>query len=239
MRPPRVSLFEFPDVVMHAEELDVKRHPDYPAAKAGDVGAASVLVADLVEPASVDRLRTVISGRAVELIPIHALESAGVNEIPVALAKLLSLQLGLPLNHSVVQVNSVGHTGAGGFHRLANQALFEGYVTQGGNYVVVDDFVGQGGTLANVIGLVSSLGGNVLAATVLTGKPHSAKLAPDDELLQALRHKHGRELEGWWRDTYGFGFDCLTRSEARYLEKSSDVDTIRDRLVAAGLERCT
>jgi hypothetical protein len=236
MRPSRVSLFDFPDVVLHAEELEVKRHPHYRAAKAGDITAAGVLVADLANQGGVERLQTMIGDRAVELVPIHALESTGVNEIPAALARLLSGQLDLPVNNSIVQMNSVGHTGAGGFHRLANQALFEGLVTQGANYVVVDDFVGQGGTLANVIGLLRSSGGNVIGATVLTGKPHSAKLAPDDEILQALRHKHGRELEGWWRDIYGFGFDCLTRSEARYLEKSADADSIRDRLVAAGLE---
>jgi hypoxanthine-guanine phosphoribosyltransferase len=239
MKPFRVPLFDFPDVVLHAEELDVKRHPQYQHAKAGDIAAAGVLVADLADQESVEQLRAMIGNRAAELVPIHALESAGVNEIPAALARLLSVQLDLPMNHSIVQTNSVGHTGASGFHRLANQALFEGSVVQEANYVVVDDFVGQGGTLANVIGLLRSCGGNVLGATVLTGKPHSAKLAPDDELLRALRHKHGRELESWWHDVYGFGFDCLTRSETRYLEKSPDAHSIRDRLIAAGLEGCT
>jgi hypothetical protein len=61
-------------------------------------------------------------------------------------------------------------------------------------------------------------------------------LAPDDLHIQALRDKHGREFEDWWRQTFGFGFDCLTRSEARYLENSPDAQTIRDRLTAAGLE---
>jgi len=70
----------------------------------------------------------------------------------------------------------------------------------------------------------------------LIGKPYSAKLAAYAELIQALRHKHGQELEKWWRQNFGFGFDELTRSEARYLENSADAHTIRDRLVAAGLE---
>src|SRR5262245_53381498 len=89
-------------------------------------------------------------------------------------------------------------------------------------YVVVDDFVGQGGTLANLIGFVTSRGGVVVGATVLTGKPFSAKLALDEEFLQALRHKHGPDLEKWWLESFGFGFDQLTRSEARYLEKTAD-----------------
>jgi hypothetical protein len=70
----------------------------------------------------------------------------------------------------------------------------------------------------------------------LTGKPYSAKLAPDDALISALREKHGRDLEKWWREKFGFGFECLTRSEARYLEKSPDAQAIRDRITAAGPE---
>jgi hypothetical protein len=107
-------------------------------------------------------------------------------------------------------------------------------VEHGCSYLLVDDFIGQGGTLANLIGYVESAGGHAVGATVLTGKPYSAKLAPDDELIRALRDKHGRHFENWWRKR--FGFDCLTRSEARYLEKSADAQAIRDRLIEAGLE---
>ena len=184
---------------------------------------------------AVQRLGAIIKTRAVELVPIHALESNGVNEIPAAVAKVIARLLDLPVNNSLVQTNSVGHTGASGFHRLANHARFEGQVISGQAYVLVDDFVGQGGTLANLIGYISSQGGETLGATVLTGKAYSAKLAPDAELIQALRQKHGRDFENWWQQHFGFGFDCLTRSEARYLEKSPDADAIRDRLVAAGL----
>jgi hypothetical protein len=99
--------------------------------------------------------------------------------------------------------------------------------------------VGQGGTLANLIGFIHSRGGSVLGATVLTGKPYSVKLAPDDASIQSLRDKHGQDIEEWWRQQFGFGFDCLTRSEARYLEQTADAQAIRDRVVAAGLEGST
>jgi hypothetical protein len=75
-----------------------------------------------------------------------------------------------------------------------------------------------------------------VGATVLTGKPYSAKLAPDESMIRALRDKHGRELEDWWRETFGFGFECLTRSEARYLENSPNAQAIRDRVTAGRLE---
>jgi hypothetical protein len=72
-------------------------------------------------------------------------------------------------------------TKAGGFHRLAHQALFFGEVISGQFYFVVDDFVGQGGTLANLIGFIHSRGGSVLGATVLNGKPYSVKLATSNK----------------------------------------------------------
>jgi hypothetical protein len=60
---------------------------------------------------------------------------------------------------------------------------------------------------------------------------------PEHDLIRALGDKHGRDLENWWREQFGFGFECLTRSEARYLEKSADAQAIRDRLIEAGLKR--
>jgi len=92
------------------------------------------------------------------------------------------------------------------------------------------------GTVANLIGFIKSRGGHVVVATALTGRPYSVKLAPDEAEIQALRHKHGQDFEDGWRQGFGFGFAELTRSEARYLENSPDAHTIRDRLVAAGLE---
>jgi hypothetical protein len=91
--------------------------------------------------------------------------------------------------------------------------------------------------LANLIGFVSAEGASAVGATTLTGKPYSAKLAPAEHQIQVLREKHGRALEEWWIESFGFDFDCLTRSEARYLEKTADAHTIRDRIVAIRLER--
>jgi hypothetical protein len=237
MKPPRIPLYDFPDVVMHAEESIVLNRPHYRAAKAGDILAANRLAAEMMNPLCMERINAMLAGHpAVELVSVHALESEGVNEIPAALGKLLAKQSGLNINDSIVQSNSVGHTKADGFHRLAHQAQFFGEISPGQHYFVVDDFVGQGGTLANLIGFIHSGGGQVLGATVLTGKPYSVKLAPDDTSVQALRNKHGQELEEWWRQRFGFGFDSLTRSEARYLEKTSNAQTIRDRLAAAGFE---
>ena len=99
--------------------------------------------------------------------------------------------------------------------------------------MLVDDFVGMGGTLANLKGHIESNGGHVLAAVSLTGKPHSAKLALTPERLNELRAKHGQKLENWWLGRFAHTFDALTESEARYLARTETADIVRDRIAEA------
>ena len=130
----------------------------------------------------------------------------------------------------------MGHTGANGFARLARQPAFDGTVLEGQNYLIVDDFVGMGGTLANLKGFIESKSGLVIGATTLTGKPHSAKIALDPGTLNELREKHGKELENWWQEKFGHAFDCLTQSEARYLLKTENADRVRSKIAEAEQE---
>jgi hypothetical protein len=138
----------------------------------------------------------------------------------------------LPVSEGIVQINRVTHTGASGYHRLARPALFDGEVREE-EYYLVDDFIGQGGTLANLKGFVESQGGKVIGATTLTGKVYSAKLRLEEETLQTLRERHGTELEKWWIDTFGYSFERLTESEARYIIRADDAISIGDRIIAA------
>jgi hypothetical protein len=231
-QPFRKPLFDFPDAIIHATETAVKKHPHYKEAKAGDEEAAMVLVQDTVNNFTVQELKETFGGINPVLVSAHAFEAEGINAIPEAFAEILSDKTGFSVESGIIQTNSVKHTGAGGFSRMARQALFDGDVTAGREYLLVDDFIGQGGTLANLKGFIESKGGIVVGATVLTGKPYSAKLAPHPETLEELRKKHGKELEKWWLERFGHPFDCLTQSEARYLLNSPDADTIRDRIIA-------
>lgn len=232
-KPARTAWPHFPDVVIHATESSVKQHPAYAEAKSGDADAAFALVQDTFSQSAIDELRKICADRRPLLASAHALEKTGVNAIPEALADELARRTGFPVDNSIVQVNMVGHTGANGFVRLARQAMFDGEVIASADYLLVDDFIGQGGTLANLRGFIESMGGHVIGATVLTGKPYSAKLSATFEQIAALRAKHGEELETWWYQRFGHGFDCLTQSEARYLERSPDADAIRDRITEA------
>ncbi|MBW7900501.1 MAG: phosphoribosyltransferase [Rhodocyclaceae bacterium] len=233
MKPPRTPWGEFPDVLIHADESAVKRHSAYRQAKSGDSAAASALVLDTTSIDRVNELSRMFSGEQPTLVSAHAFERDGVNAIPEVFAEYLAVLLGWPVDSGIVQTNVVAHTGADGFSRLARQAAFTGAVQPGTHYVMVDDFVGMGGTLANLKGYIESQGGKVLAAVALTGKLYSARLRLFPERLAELRSKHGQELEHWWQSRFGHAFDALTESEARYLARTADADTIRNRIAAA------
>ncbi len=238
--PPRDTWDAFPDVVLLAPEPAVKKHPRYKAAKEGSIAEAAALVEALVDEDGFAAVRKLVDENCKSRLPVlvaaHAYESGGVNAIPSALAELFSERFDLDFQTSVIQANVVSHTGAGGYGRLARQARFKGGIESGRKYLMVDDFIGQGGTLANLRGWIRKQGGKVVGAVALTGKPYSAKLKLSQEQLDELRQRHGKDFEKWWRGHFGHAFDCLTQSEARYLARSPDVDTIRARLAAAELE---
>jgi hypothetical protein len=235
-RPSRFAWTECPEIVIATtEEKRVKSHRCYADAKSGDPLAAAVLVRDICDADYLARLASVFDfARKPCVAAVHAEEAFGRNQIAQALSTFIANQFDIDIESNIVQANIVNHTGANGFERLASQALFEGEVDRERSYIMVDDFIGQGGTLANFRGHITSLGGVVLGGTALTGKPFSAKIALAVQTLAALRDKHGSSLEDWWQERFGFGFDCLTESEARYLINSPDAYTIRDRIVEAG-----
>ncbi len=229
-QPPRTPWQDFPDVLIHASESTVKQHPAYQAAKSGDGLSATTLVNDTMSEAQNQRLVDLLRGYRPTLVSAHAYEREGINAIPEAFAVEISKAIDWPHDIAVAQVNVVAHTGADGFSRLARQAEFAGTIQNGCEYVLVDDFVGMGGTLANLKGYIEANGGKVLAAVSLTGKPHSAKLALSSERLIELRHKHGTELENWWITRFAHSFDALTESEARYLARTETADIVRNRI---------
>lgn len=161
---------------------------------------------------------------------ISALETTGFNAIPDALAYQISQRLSWPLDQGEIrQSNKVGHTRATPWHRFVMQAEFAGVVTPGANYILVDDHVGFGGTLANLKGYIEQHGGNVLAMTTLTETPEARRIALQPETLEELRNKHGTELETIWQVNFGYGLECCTQLEAGYLCRKQTIDYIRRR----------
>ncbi|HYD45184.1 MAG TPA: phosphoribosyltransferase, partial [Phenylobacterium sp.] len=116
------------------------------------------MVATKLSPEAMNELHKRLPGDCL-VIGVAALELTGFNAIPDAMAHDIGALLHRPVWEGVIQANRVAHTKASGWHRLVTPALFEGLVEPGRDYLLVDDHVGLGGTLANFRGHIESQGG--------------------------------------------------------------------------------
>ena len=139
--PHRSAWNDFPDVAILAGESTVKKHPDYLAAKSGDIAAAKRLALAFIGEEEVQLLLTALGNAKPIVVAVQAIEEAGENVIPTAMGGLLAVRLGLEIDDDIVQINRVSRTGSGGFYRLAIQPLFDGAVSRGCEYLLVDDFI--------------------------------------------------------------------------------------------------
>ena len=221
-----------PDAIIGSTLGSASKHPDYAAAKGGDVAAATRLAVDLVTPEMVAKVAAALGGARPRVLPVAAEESSGRNKIPRAMAEVLAARLGLETATGIVQANRAQRTGLDGLDRIFAPVDFAGTV-EPGDYLLVDDTLTQGGTFAALASHIREGGGNVSAVVALTGKQYSAKIQPSPETLASLRQKHG-DLEDQFRAATGYGFDALTESEARYLARFEPAQRFRDRIAEEG-----
>ncbi|WP_440570738.1 PLxRFG domain-containing protein [Stenotrophomonas muris] len=228
---------DFPDVVTAHRPGRLSGHADYAAAKAGDDTAALRVARDVITPEFVEDVRAALpEGSKPLVVAVQSQEATGNNRIPRMAAEVLAQRLGLQVSEDIVQAAKVNRSAGDALHRLANQPPFTGKVEKGRDYVLIDDTLTQGGTLAQLKTHIEDNGGKVVLATALTGKDYSRKIALNSQSLADVRERFG-SIEPWWRDQFGYGFEGLTESEARTiltLDKGRlDADALRDR-VAAG-----
>lgn len=227
----------FPDVVVHTTVALRDAHPSYVGAKAGDADAALTLAIDLLDRTAIEVLRAMLDDRPTVLLPVVADETTGFNAIPDAMAQVLGRDLGLlVIAGEIVQTNMVGHTRAPAFQRIVTPAMFDGTVQPGVTYVLVDDHVGLGGTLANLRGYIEARGGVVVAITTLTESREARRLPLRRETRDLLWTRHGEELDQLWQAQFGYGIDCLTEVEALQLCRQQSVAAIQGFLAKAAVE---
>ncbi|OBU70241.1 PLxRFG domain-containing protein [Stenotrophomonas maltophilia] len=225
---------DFPDVVTAHRPGRLSAHADYAAAKAGDDPAALRVARDVITPEFVQDVRAALpEGSKPLVVAVQSQEATGNNRIPRMAAEVLAQRLGLQVSEDIVQAAKVNRSAGDALHRLANQPPFTGKVEMGRDYVLIDDTLTQGGTLAQLKTHIEDNGGKVVLATALTGKDYSRKIALNSQSLADVRERFG-SIEPWWRDQFGYGFEGLTESEARTiltLDKGRlDADALRDRV---------
>ncbi|OOV86312.1 hypothetical protein [Oceanospirillum linum] len=203
----RVAWQDFPPVFIFRPLGAAKNHPKYELAKMqGSDIAAYKLVKDITPEQKISELSQILDGRSAHILPIHAIEEFGTNKIPAALAFYLANKLNCELCSDIVQANRPQRTGKGAFYRLSQYPFFDGKVVKGQNYVIL--------------------------AIALTGHPGAASLNIKDTMLNAIRDKHGDELNEWWKSEIGFGLDKLTQGEAGHLKKAPSFAEITSRVFA-------
>lgn len=223
----------FPKVIRNGDLGALQKEPEYLAAKKGDWRAALDLVDRLIAPDLVNQVRSVIGAQRPKIVPVLAAEAAGNNKIPLAFAEVLADHLGLQVETGILQREKVHRTDSGADHRLAFNPSFTGSVTVGQPYLVVDDTLTMGGTLASLRGYIENQGGHVLAASVMTAHPGALDLAVKPGMLTAIEQKHGAAMNDFWKETFGYGIDQLTQGEAGHLKAAASVDAMRTRIAEA------
>ena len=224
---------DFPSVILHTNVITMKSHVDYAAAKAGDIRAAKRVVETLAKP---DKLRNIVHQHPdAVFLPVLAMEASGKNMLPLALARKLSRATGLGVETDIIQINKTFHTNSSGAHRLASIARFDGQAAQPTSYVLVDDVVTSGGTLAAMRQHVEESGGRVVAITALAAAAYANVVAITAGTLQRLYAKFpGAELDTLLKDLkIAPDRTDLTNSQANYVLKFSTVDALRRALEKA------
>lgn len=226
----RVPWGDFPSVFIFTPLGTASKHECYEGAKYhSDLHAGYQLVKDIIPDAKLQELKEIIGDRTPYIVPVHAIEEMGTNSLPLAAAAYVAHRLGLDVWEEIVQANSPQRTGKSAYYRLVNFPYFNGEVTSGAEYIILDDTVAMGGTLASLRGYIESLGGKVILGVALTGHEGAASITLKSSMYGRLMTKHGEKLDEWWKATAGFGLDKLTQGEAGHLRKPS-FEEIRNRI---------
>lgn len=227
----------FPILFSHTSIASLKKHPDYTAAKEhGDMEAARRLVADKIKPERVRELVNLYPDAIV--VPVLEKE-AGENLIPRAMAEYIASMGNLRLEKNIIDVSTSMHTGEGLISRLLARKEFEGPVTPGEKYLLVDDVFTQGGTFHELRHYLANNGADAVATVALAFSRHGNKVAIQQETVDQLEERFGREeLESLLRDADISGtLEALTENEGRTLLRAPRIESLRLRLDEAAHTR--
>ena len=145
---PRRGAVDLPATVIGQRLGAAGKHPDHPAAKAGDTAAAVRLIQDVLSDDAVEQVRKAIGSERPTIVPVLAVEATGHNKIPAVAATALGQRLGLPVDAGIYQSVKAKRTALDGLGRIFQQPEFDGAVQPGKAYFLVDDTLTQGGTMA-------------------------------------------------------------------------------------------
>jgi len=228
---------EFPKVTQLTTITRMKSHPDYIAAKSGDITAAYKLMRGLLGNSQQKKIKAL--GRLYPdaiLTGVYAEESTGKNKIPHALVSAISEFTGIEDDYGIVQVNRTCHTGNDMTFRLAYRPKFTGTVQAGRDYIIVDDVVTSGATLGELRCYIESMGGKVVHMIVVAAAKFGTHIAVSQKTNFELESTYGiMPLQLFLRENriYDGAYQYLTEAEARSILAAGSIDAAGDRIAEA------
>lgn len=140
------------------------------------------------------------------------------NTIPQTYAAFIAAELDADMDQDILEKERVGRTKLGKMERFLWQPSFKGAVRSDVAYVLVDDVLTLGSTLASLRSYIISNGGTVAVATALAhGSGKHQLLALSSKTWDDLTKLFGAGLDRFWNEEVGHGADCLTEAEAQFL----------------------
>lgn len=213
----------FPHGYGHTSISYLRNCPGFEEAKLGNMSAAQFVVNQCAKKERLCALRERYPDAI--LIPVHSR-----NTLPLALAQ----SIGLPIWRNVILLHIVSRKYLCAFQRLLQKPIFAGFVRYGAMYILVDDVVTQGGTIAALREFVISRGGIVIAVVALAYAIGSHAIAPKRKCIIRLFIKFGTRLLLLLRFLgVATVFEELTNMQARYLLRFASVRNMVRKLLAA------
>lgn len=199
----------------------LKFHPQHRQAKEErDIQSAINILEDIAIEQPLLDLRNVAIAHGVtpHLIAPAATVDESQNALAIGYAQWLGKQLEWPVEERVYQQKTRSKDREGPWFRLAHPSTFYGQIDTGASYVIVDDVITLGGTLADLRSFIISKGGNVIAMSAIASPDGTNSQVRLSDLTRHHLEKHyGPDLSGYCLDVLGHSHDCLTNEEGRKL----------------------
>jgi len=141
------------------------------------------------------------------------------NVLPATHAKILSKVIAGEVDDRIIQDSRVGRTNMTRFARFLWQPSFCGQVLDGRSYVIVEDMVTLGGTVAALASYIHKHGGRVVAVISLASDkgPLTTPLALRQNTRRRLNNVFSSGFSDFWREAIGHAGTCLTDREGAFL----------------------
>lgn len=173
----------FPNGYGHTSIAYLRRCHGFWDAKNGELSAARFVVNRCAKPDRLRELREQYPNAV--LLPV-----LGQNKLPLALAQAI----GLPICYSVHIFHIVSRKFLCAIQRFLHKPVFMGSIQKDVDYILVDDVITQGGTIAALREFVMVQGGRVVAVVALAYAIGSHAIAPKKGHVVLLLVKFGRNI---------------------------------------------